>query len=363
MAAILKDLYSPELIEAIGQATTQLLPSFDSGKLLKGCLTADWPDLKLMERRDRLTAQLHAQLPANFTLAAPIIQQVGQQFTGLAAVVFPNYVATYGLEDWQLSMALLADLTQYSSAEFAIRPFLVRYPEQTSQQMLRWAHSDSAAVRRLASEGIRPRLPWGLRLTQYVDAPTPIMPILTQLIFDDSEYVQKSVANNLNDISKDHPELVIAFAQKYWSQNDRTDWVLKQGLRTLFKQGVPAVLQLQGYDIQAAKLLEPVSLTPTTQTAAMGTTSLLHYQVTAKQPVPVYLGYRVHYVRQNKTDAFKDFFVKRTTLKKGTPLTGDLKIKWRQLTTRRLYSGIHTIELLVNTQVVAQSQVDLTQIE
>ncbi|RRK09746.1 DNA alkylation repair protein [Lactiplantibacillus garii] len=363
MANVLKDLYSPAFIDRLGAAVTAVQPNFDGTALRAFCLTSDWPDLKLMDRRDRITAGLHAQLPADFKRAAAILRQIGSQFHGLAAICLPNYVAEYGLNDWQTAMTTLAELTRYSSAEFAIRPFILRYPERTARQMLTWAASADEDVRRLASEGMRPRLPWGIRLKPYVDDPAPIMPILTRLIGDSSVYVQKSVANNLNDISKDHPDLVIQFAQRYWGQSPSANWILTRGLRTLFKQGVPAVLTLLGYDQRDAALLTPVRLTSAVTRIAIGEVSALTYKLRnpTKQDLPLYLGYRVHYVRQNKSDAFKDFFLKRLTLKAATELTGQFTIKWRQLTTRKLYPGEHAIELLVNTVAVAGVRVQLSE--
>ena len=123
--------------------------------------------------------------------------------------VFTDYVEVYGLDDWEASIPALEEFTQQFSAEFAIRPFIVRYPERTMAQMLTWAGHESAEVRRLASEGCRPRLPWGIRLQDLVADPSPILPILERLKNDESESVRRSVANNLNDISKDNADVVL----------------------------------------------------------------------------------------------------------------------------------------------------------
>lgn len=351
----LKDLYSTEFIRAVGAAFHQEQPTFDPDRLLSDCQQTDWDDLKLMQRRDRLTMALHQQLPSDFTQAAPTLLSVGQQFTGLAAICFPNYVATYGLADWSMAMTLLGELTKYSSAEFAIRPFLLQYPTRTARQMVTWAQSADVDQRRLASEGMRPRLPWGVRLKPYVADPQPIFDVLKLLMADSSQYVQTSVANNLNDISKDHPEQVIHFVRSYWQQRQTTDWLIKKGLRTLFKQGNPAVLDLLGYDPQVAARVVTKNLSATQQVVRLGATSSLAYQLTITgAAAPVYLGYRVHYVRQNKRGAYKDFFVKRTILAADHPFSGTLNVKWRQLSTRRLYAGVHRIELLVNTVAVTE---------
>ncbi|KRK94750.1 DNA alkylation repair enzyme [Levilactobacillus acidifarinae DSM 19394] len=357
----LKELYSPTFIQRLGAAVQREFPAVHPDQLLSDCLAGDWSELKLMERRERIVTSLHRQLPADFEQAAPILRAIAPQFTGLAAVCLPHYVARYGLAHWSTAMSLLEELIRYSSSEFAIRPFLVRYPQATEAQMLRWAHDRDAAVRRLASEGLRPRLPWGSRLAQYVTDPTPIWPVLRVLMTDESEYVQKSVANNLNDISKDHPQAVIDWAQTYWDRTPQTTWILTRGLRTLFKQGNPTALALQGYALTAADHLTACSLTPVHQAAGLGTATTLQYAVTAdtEQPLSVYLGYRVHYVRQRQAPTTKDFYLKRTTIQPGETVWGQLTRPWRQLTTRKLYSGDHVIELLVNTRVVATAHVQL----
>lgn len=362
MATALKEMYSAAWIKRLGAAITALDPTFDGAQLLNDCLLPDWDDLKLMQRSDRITTAMHAQLPADFKAAARLLRGVGPQFHGLTAVCLPNYVAKYGLDDWATSMTTLAVLTRYSTGEFAIRPFILKCPQQTAAQMLRWAQSANEDERRLASEGMRPRLPWGIRLKPYVADPSAIWPILTQLITDASEYVQKSVANNLNDISKDHPEQCVAFAQKYWGQTAQTNWILTRGLRTLVKRGDPAVLTLLGYDQHVADQLTGIRLETDVTTVELGETNVVTFQLTNDQSttMPLYLGYRVHYVRLNKTDAYKDFFIKRLTLKGKQTFSGQFNVKWKTLTTRKLYPGEHQIDLLVNTRVVASTAVTLS---
>jgi 3-methyladenine DNA glycosylase AlkC len=235
---LLKDMYSKDFLESLGDSVKTVYGEFDIEKFMTDCLVENWDDLKLMERSNQITISLHNQLPDNFEESAVIIEKIAPQFTGLVAICLPNYVAKYGLNDWQVSMNLLEILTKYSSGEFAIRPFLIKYPEKTEAQMLDWSKSKDTDVRRLSSEGIRPRLPWGIRLKQYVEDPTVIWPILENLIYDDSEYVQKSIANNLNDISKDHPDLVIQFSKRHWGHQDSSDWVINRGLRTLSNKAI-----------------------------------------------------------------------------------------------------------------------------
>jgi 3-methyladenine DNA glycosylase AlkC len=354
-------MYSKDFLESLGDSLKNVYGEFDIEKFMTDCLVENWDDLKLMERSNQITISLHNQLPDNFEESAVIIEKIAPQFTGLVAICLPNYVAKYGLNDWQVSMNLLEILTKYSSGEFAIRPFLIKYPEKTEAQMLDWSKSKDIDVRRLSSEGIRPRLPWGIRLKQYVEDPTVIWPILENLIYDDSEYVQKSVANNLNDISKDHPDLVIQFSKRHWGHQESSDWVINRGLRTLFKQGNPDVLSLLGYEIAAAQSIDYVQLTSNLKEVKIGGTSTLNYRIYSNEQKskPVYLGYRVHYVRKNNSDSYKDFFIKKTNLLKRD-ISGSINIKWKQLSTRKLYTGEHLIELLVNTIPIANVKIDLT---
>ncbi|HAT55397.1 MAG TPA: DNA alkylation repair protein [Lactobacillus sp.] len=361
MADALKDVYSPEFLNQLGHSIAHHYATFDVSKFIDDTMTDQWESLKLMERRDQITAALHEQLPANFNETAQILRDISTTITGFAALCLPNYVAMYGLDDWQVAMKTLGVLTQTSSAEFAIRPFLVKYPQQTIAQMTSWSQSTDVDQRRLASEGIRPRLPWGIRLKQFVEDPTPIFPILANLITDQSQYVQKSVANNLNDISKDHPQQVIDFCQTYWHTSQTVDWIINRALRTLFKAGNPAVLALLGYDEQDAGELTNIKFTTDSTSVTLNQTSVFNYQLTnaSNTDLPLYIGYRVHYVKKNQQTSAKDFFVKRVNLKSQQTLDGQFKLAWKQLTTRTLYAGMHHIELLVNTVPVTDTDVSL----
>ena len=195
---------------------------------------------------------------------------------------FIDYVAMYGLGAPEEALPLLADMTHMFTAEFAIRPFAIKYFTETHAHALRWCDHPSEHVRRLASEGLRPRLPWGLRLTQLCADPTPLAPILDRLVGDPSLYVRKSVANNVNDISKDHPEFAVELCRRWVAEAEarakqraatvkggsekgdehhqqkealeRARWVARHGARTLIKQGHPGALALFGHSTAAADL-------------------------------------------------------------------------------------------------------------
>lgn len=153
------------------------------------------------------------------------------------ALFFPAFVELYGRqeEDWETSMAALARYTQYASSECAVRRFIVNHEERIMAQMRVWSKDESAFVRRLASEGCRPALPWGQALNRFKKDPSPILPVLEQLKTDPSLDVRRSAANNLNDISKTHPDLMVKLAKAWYGENKDTDWIVKHGCRTLLK--------------------------------------------------------------------------------------------------------------------------------
>ena len=167
---------------------------------------------------------------------------------GFVKMIFPDFVEVYGLDDWEASIPALEEFTQQTSAEFAIRPFIVRYPERTMAQMLEWAGHAHEGVRRLSSEGCRPRLPWAIALSALKADPSPILPILDRLKGDPSESVRRSVANNLNDISKDNPDVVIGVLRR-WQADDTDEMhrLTSHALRTLLKAGNLDALALLGY--------------------------------------------------------------------------------------------------------------------
>ena len=243
----LKNRYSPELINSIADHALIHYPKFDKKDFIESVLTEQWESLELKERMRCIAVTLKQYFPSNYAESVNILLRVAAEFSGLAHMCFPDYIELYGLEDFDTSMMALENLTSGSTSEFAIRPFIIKHPEQTMKQMKSWSNSNNEHVRRLASEGCRPRLPWAMALPDFKRDPQPLLEILTSLINDQSLYVRRSVANNLNDISKDHPETVIAIAEEYLGQNKDVDWVIKHACRGLLKQGHKKVLSLFGY--------------------------------------------------------------------------------------------------------------------
>lgn len=215
MAEPLKNHFGPEIPKRIAGMISAVFPRFDAQAFLDEAFKG-YEDLHLTPRGWQIARALRRHLPDDFAAAADIlIASLGPKLDrteglGMAPFLYlPHvlFVAEYGLDHFELSMRAQYELTQRFTAEFGIRPFLVRYPEQTLARLTAWTGDPSVHVRRLVSEGTRPRLPWAPRLRAFQANPRPVLALLERLKDDPELYVCRSVANNLNDIGKDHPAL------------------------------------------------------------------------------------------------------------------------------------------------------------
>ena len=206
--SLIKDVFSPSWLDRLGAAVD--VPDFRR-RVEQG----DWEELAFKQRVRRVAETLETILPP-FPDSVSELERLAPQFTGLPGIVFPEYVErTADLSDWSLALATLAKLTPHSTSEFAVRRFLLADQERYLKQALKWTRSDDEHVRRLASEGTRPRLPWGQAIPRLIADPRPALPILDALLQDPSLYVRKSVANHLNDISKTHPQYLIERIERH----------------------------------------------------------------------------------------------------------------------------------------------------
>jgi 3-methyladenine DNA glycosylase AlkC len=273
-----------------------------------------------------------------------------EEFSGYEAMFFPEYIACFGLEHWDIAMEALAHMTCFSSAEFAVRPFIFKEQNRMMAQMLRWSQSDNAHVRRLASEGCRPRLPWAVSLPAFKRDPSPAFPILNQLQVDESLYVRKSVGNHLNDISKDHPEQVMAWCAERIGKHVHTDWIIRRGCRTLLKQGNPDVLLLMGYGDPSALSVNRCQLNADTLQIGDDLIADIHLQSEACQsvmPVKVRVDCVVDYVRRKGKRSQRVFHGYDGEMT-GVSLAFRFKCALRQMSTRRHYPGEHGLEIRIN---------------
>lgn len=359
----LKEQFFPaEFIDTLGHLLQAELSNFDKIQWLRQTHTAQWPQMELFERMYHLVAALHTALPKQFTHAWPVLKRLVPQVQGFANLCFPEYVARHASSsefDFELAMEALAFCTPFGSSEFGVRPFLQQWPERTLAQMLVWASDKNEHIRRLASEGSRPYLPWAAKNEGMANNPPAAASILEKLRTDSSEYVRKSVANHLNDLSKAQPEWVLSTARRWLGEAPETRRLLKHALRTLLKAGNTEALQLMGIEWNNKLML--VSFTTNNVFIALGESVQLHAVLsnTDKKAVAVRLEFRVHYIRQQGRTGAKVFQWFSGDLQPGMQqFTKRLSMEAR--TTRRLYAGVHRVELLLNGRVVAETSFEFT---
>ena len=321
--------------------------------------TTGLDELELKARMAHVVTVCHKHLPQDFQKAVAILRKIGPKLENTFLAIFlSDYVGQYGLDFPKFSLEALRELTRYGSAEFAVRPFLMQDLAGTLKVMKSWARDENEHVRRLASEGSRPRLPWAPRLDPLVKDPRPTFQILTAMNDDPSEYVRKSVANHLNDVSKDHPELFFELVEQWDQGKKNTAWIVKKAARTLIKSGHEKAFALFGFtkepkvkvelfiDKMQTKIGGKVELTATIESLQKRVQSMV-------------LDYRVHYQKKNGRSA-KVFKWREVEL----PGLAKMEIKKQQdfcqRSTRRIYSGCHTIELLINGTVVASKDVQIS---
>ena len=269
-----------------------------------------------------------------------------------------DFVAARGLGDFDRAMGVLGEMTKRFSAEFAVRPFILADPGRAMGWLMAWARDPSPQVRRLASEGSRPRLPWGLRLKPLVADPAPLIPLLTTLRDDASEDVRRSVANSLNDIAKDHPDLVAGIARD-WLRDapPARARLVRHALRSLLKQGHGPTLAALGY-AEAAVAAEISVATPVVRYGeALGFAVDLRETSGAAQRLVI--DYKVHHRRANGSMAPKVFKWCTLELAPGERLRLQRRHAIRPITTRRYYDGPQRVEVLVNGASVAAADFEL----
>lgn len=350
----LKEVFNSKLVERFSAIAADAVSGFDARAFKNNALAADWQGLELKQRMRRLSESLHVALDGAqekkiadvVKISAALRARTGVE-NSLAYIFLPDYVEVYGLGHPERALEAMEELTISSSCEFAIRPFIEQDPEGVLERMQAWTKHAHSSVRRLASEGCRPRLPWGRAVPILKKEPGLILPILTALKADESLYVRKSVANSLNDISKDHPELLLGVAREWIGSNKHTDWILKHACRGLLKKSNKEALALFG--------IAPVDgvdgrLTLKAERVLIG--EALGFSVVVENnggvAAPVRIEYAIGYVKAGGKMSRKVFKITETTFGAGEQATYDRNQSFADMTTRKHYGGRHTIALIIN---------------
>lgn len=354
MAEPLKNQYNEAFFDTFSNTLSQTIKGFDKQAFTKQIFSNEWDSYELKQRMRHVSTVLHNFLDKDFAKASQQLITITDTLLDgkegqhdFLHMFLPDYVELYGLDDFDNSMMALEEITRHSSAEFAIRPFIVKYP-QTMQQMLAWSKHPNPYVRRLSTEGCRPRLPWAMALPEFKKDPLPVLPILENLKQDEAETVRKSVANNLNDIAKDNPEVVMEIVKRWQGKHKNTDWVIKHGSRTLLKQGNLEALDTFGLE-QNIKI-EVSDIKVSAQKIKIGDSATLNFSITLKEKkeTKLRIEYGVYYVKANGSASRKLFKITENTYAPIEVVKFNRTLRFHDLTTRKHYKGEHKITIVVN---------------
>ena len=356
----LKEIFDKRRFRSVALDLAAIYPAFDAKRFLKIAL-AGLDELSLMQRLRRMTEALHATLPEDYRQAVKILRALAPRINhGFATLVLPDYVGQYGRQDFDWSMYALKYFTGFGSSEFAVREFLRLDPARALAIMETWSRDDSDAVRRLASEGCRPRLPWSFRLDAILDEPMLAVAILENLRTDASLYVRKSVANHLNDVTKSHPDWVLDRIATWPLTNPHTAWIARHALRSLIKAGNPRALAVIGAGATPQVTISKFALTP--RQLALGERMTLSFELASKSAASqrLVIDYKMHYVKKSGATAAKVFKLKELTLESAQRVSIERSQSIRDFTTRVHYPGRHEVEILVNGLSLAHGFFELS---
>ena len=345
MATPLKEVYTRSYLNEVASACQTHERSFPISRFLKRVMDKDWPERELKDRIYHIADVLMECFEHDYAAALKTLKLAAPQFGSYEAMFFPAVVERHGLRDWKRSLPAMAHFTQYSSSEFAVRPFIKQDSDRMMAQMLKWSTHKNHHLRRLASEGCRPRLPWAMSLPAFKNDPQAILPILENLKCDDSLYVRKSVANNLNDIGKDHPDLLLRIAKKWQGKHQHTDWIVKHACRSLLKAGNSEAMQLFGYASPDAFSVSSLQIKP--KRVAIGQRA--EFTCTVQGPVgaSLRLEYAIDFLKKRGEHSRKVFKISEGILNDAQK-TIVRKHSFEQRTTRTHYAGKHHLHIIVN---------------
>ena len=346
MAELLKNVYTFEYITNLANKINIEYPNFQDKLFISSIFDDNWDKLELKARMRHIAIKLNDFLEMPYFNQLEILKPVSKDFSSFEAMFFQDFVEVFGLDDFKNSMNALEVFTIDSSSEFAIRAFILRYENETMHQIKLWAKHENEHLRRLACEGCRPRLPWAIALPKYKENPMKVLEIIEILKYDKSKYVQKSVANNLNDISKDNPELIINFVQNNLNISKELDWICKHASRTLLKKSDKNILSLFGYKSDNSLIVEDFLLNESINLEEKLNFSF--YINTTKEKIGnIRIEYAIDFQKANGTLSRKVFMLSQNEINQK-----DKSFKkyhsFKTLTTRKYHKGLHKIAIIIN---------------
>jgi 3-methyladenine DNA glycosylase AlkC len=368
MSNLLKDIYSIPFYDKFSDILGEVIANFDKQKFTSDIFTDNWDSKELKQRMKHTSFVLHQFLPDDFTQTPKVFEEIiskikEKPFTksSFEFMFFPDYIENYGIDDFETSVKTIEFVTQFTSCEFAVRPFIIKYGERMLQQMYQWSLHENHHVRRLASEGSRPRLPWAMALPELKRNPKPILPLLENLKNDASEYVRRSVANNLNDIAKDNPDLVIQIAKQWKGKSKETEAIIKHGCRTLLKQGNSDILKFFG--LADNPKVELINFKIKTNAVCVGENLEFSFslQNNDEKTQFIRLEYAIYYLRKNGQLSRKVFKISERQLNPSQTIEIHRRQSFKIITTRKFYIGQQKLSIIVNGQEREIDNFELTE--
>jgi 3-methyladenine DNA glycosylase AlkC len=352
----LKEIFNEARYRGFADGLASVHPSFDRKRFLNLTLTG-LSERSLLQRLRRTSEAIRETLPTDYLTTLALLRKFAPKINhSFSSLVLPDFVGLYGRDHLEPSLDALRFFTSFGSAEFAIREFLRAHFDVTLAAMLIWADDSNEHVRRLASEGSRPRLPWSFRLDPVIKNPELTVPILRKLLHDPSLYVRKSVANHLNDISKDHPEWLIAWFRNQTLNTPESRWTMRHALRTLIKKGHPGALELIGATGKASVKVIAFDVQPKRVRLGEAVNFALRFKSTAKSTQRLVVDLGIHFVKNSGGSSRKVFKWKEISLVKNESVEFTKKQRIQDFTTRKHYPGAHKVEVLINGRALATTE-------
>ena len=353
MAEQLKNVYTKDYISNLAFKIKENYKQFDVNAFINSVFDKTWQDLELKQRMRHIAITLNKYLPFSYEKQLEILKPVSKDFKSFEAMFFQDFVEVFGLDDFDNSMKALEIFTIDSSSEFAIRQFILKYKDKTINQMMLWTKSPNEHLRRLASEGCRPSLPWAIALVEFKNNPVEILQIIEALKNDNSLYVRKSVANNLNDISKDNPDIVIKFVKENLKVSKNLDWICKHASRTLLKKGNKEILEL--FDFSKS---DHINITNFSYDSSIKINEdlVFSFELISKKSIGnIRVEYAIDYLKSNQSHNKKIFMISQNEIKLSSKKFTK-KQSFKNMTTINHYIVKHFISILINGKEIIKKE-------
>lgn len=367
----LKDqLFNERKITKIAGDIHRVYLDFKREKFIQD-VVSKFPELELKQRINHISFCFQAYLPEHFSDALQILLQSlpepcnpdlnDNDFGDFIYAAYGDFVAQYGcsIDFLDVSLDALEQITMRFSVEYAIRNFINAFPQETLKRIEQWSKHPHYHVRRLASEGTRPKLPWGMKIGLDIHEP---LHLLDTLHADSTRFVTRSVANHLNDIAKTHPELVLE-RLKQWKKEQKQntkelDFIIRHALRTLIKKGDKIALELIGIGALPKITIQNIQISESVQMNGHLEKSL---ELVAQEDCTLLIDYVIHFQSsKGEMNSVKVFKWKQISAKKNEQIQLAKRHEMKQfMTTRTLYPGTHRWSLQVNGEIVHQQEFEL----